>query len=85
MTLKHQRTIEGLTDEEIDQLQPHLQTRYVYELCKDRHKSGEFMGIMKQWNADTQTVAETFRFGNETHHFVLDEYGVILSHTKETF
>lgn len=85
MTLKQTRTILGLTDEEIDQLQPNLQTRYIYELCKDRHKSGEFMGIMKWWDADTQTVSETFKFGNEAHHFVLDEYGVILSHMRETF
>lgn len=84
MTLKHQRTIEGLTDEEIDQLQPHLQTRYIYELCKDRFESGEFVGVKKYWN-DDQTVTKVYRFENEKHLFILDEYDVILSHMKETF
>lgn len=83
MTLKKPRTIEGLTDEEIDQLQPHFQTRYVYELCKDRHKSGEFVGVMKWWNED-QTVTESFRFETERYHFRLDEYGVIVEYVKET-
>jgi hypothetical protein len=82
--IKQQRLIVGLTDEEIDQLQPHLQTRYIYELCKDRRASGEFAGIMKQWNEDS-TVTETFKFDTECHMFIIDEYGVILSHTKETF
>ena len=82
--LKQQRTILGLTDEEIDQLQPHLQTRYVYELCKDRRASGEFVGVMKWWNEDS-TVTETYKFGTEQHLFIIDEYGVILSHTKEIF
>lgn len=83
-TLKQPRTIEGLTDEEIDQMQPHLQTRYIYQLCIDRRKSGEFVGVMKQWDNDTQTVLERYRFKDESHLFTLDEYGVILSHMKET-
>lgn len=82
---KQQRTIEGLTDEEIDQLQPHLQTRYLYQLCNDRRKSGELMGISKWWNADNQTVTETYRFKEESHSFTLDEYGVIVQYVKETF
>jgi recombinational DNA repair protein RecR len=82
--IKQQRSILGLTDEEIDQLQPHLQTRYLYELCKDRSASGEFVCVMKDWN-DNSTVTEIFKFDTEYHMFIIDEYGVILSHTKETF